>query len=156
MDGGWSRMVLYSDASRGIDSLHVSGGGDLGPTRPSGWFDGGKGVVVLPVAPPTATPREAVGGSGDGGLKANHSFGKPYANPAIRFSNPTNHSVVLGRRSTVGGLVIKKTTATVTRLFAEKVIPKLRHLFPEYSSDDRFWCKPLSQRTKPATLPERN
>jgi hypothetical protein len=40
-----------------------------------------------------------------------------------------------------------------TRLFAEKVMPKLQHLFPEYSSDDRFWCKPLAQRAKPASLP---
>jgi len=39
-----------------------------------------------------------------------------------------------------------------TKLFAEKVIPKLRHLFPEYSSDERFWCKPLPQRAKPAGL----
>jgi len=29
-----------------------------------------------------------------------------------------------------------------TKLFAEKVMPKLRHLHPEFSDDDRFWCKP--------------
>jgi hypothetical protein len=38
-------------------------------------------------------------------------------------------------------------------LFGEKVIPKLQHLFPEYSDDGRFWCKPLSQRAEPASLP---
>jgi alkanesulfonate monooxygenase SsuD/methylene tetrahydromethanopterin reductase-like flavin-dependent oxidoreductase (luciferase family) len=40
-----------------------------------------------------------------------------------------------------------------TRLFGEKVIPKLQHLFPEYSDDGRFWCKPLAQRAEPASLP---
>ncbi len=29
-----------------------------------------------------------------------------------------------------------------TKLFAEKVMPKLRSLFPEYADDDRFWCQP--------------
>ena len=37
-----------------------------------------------------------------------------------------------------------------TKLFAEQVIPKLRHLFPEYADDDRFWCKPLPRRVTPA------
>ena len=40
-----------------------------------------------------------------------------------------------------------------TRLFAEKVMPKLRHLFPEYADDQRFWCKPLAKRAKPGELP---
>jgi alkanesulfonate monooxygenase SsuD/methylene tetrahydromethanopterin reductase-like flavin-dependent oxidoreductase (luciferase family) len=40
-----------------------------------------------------------------------------------------------------------------TKLFAEKVIPKLRHIYPEYADDGRFWCKPLSQRVRPASLP---
>jgi alkanesulfonate monooxygenase SsuD/methylene tetrahydromethanopterin reductase-like flavin-dependent oxidoreductase (luciferase family) len=40
-----------------------------------------------------------------------------------------------------------------TRLFAEKVIPKLRHLFPEYADDGRFWCKPLAKRATPGALP---
>ncbi|HEX5228462.1 MAG TPA: LLM class flavin-dependent oxidoreductase [Bryobacteraceae bacterium] len=39
-----------------------------------------------------------------------------------------------------------------TRLFAEKVIPKLRHLFPEYANDGRFWCKPLTKRATPAAI----
>jgi len=40
-----------------------------------------------------------------------------------------------------------------TRLFAEKVMPKLRNVFPEYADDGRFWCKPLAKRAKPAGLP---
>jgi alkanesulfonate monooxygenase SsuD/methylene tetrahydromethanopterin reductase-like flavin-dependent oxidoreductase (luciferase family) len=40
-----------------------------------------------------------------------------------------------------------------TRLFGEKVIPKLQHLFPEYADDGRFWCKPLPKRAEPASLP---
>jgi alkanesulfonate monooxygenase SsuD/methylene tetrahydromethanopterin reductase-like flavin-dependent oxidoreductase (luciferase family) len=40
-----------------------------------------------------------------------------------------------------------------TKLFAEKVMPKLRHLHSEYASDDRFWCKPLKKRAKPGSLP---
>jgi alkanesulfonate monooxygenase SsuD/methylene tetrahydromethanopterin reductase-like flavin-dependent oxidoreductase (luciferase family) len=40
-----------------------------------------------------------------------------------------------------------------TKLFAEKVMPKLRHLHPDYAGDDRFWCKPLKKRAKPGSLP---
>ena len=40
-----------------------------------------------------------------------------------------------------------------TRLFAEQVIPKLRHLYPEYADDSRFWCHPLAKRVTPAALP---
>jgi hypothetical protein len=40
-----------------------------------------------------------------------------------------------------------------TRLFAEEVMPKLRSAFPEYADDQRFWCKPLAKRAKPAGLP---
>jgi alkanesulfonate monooxygenase SsuD/methylene tetrahydromethanopterin reductase-like flavin-dependent oxidoreductase (luciferase family) len=40
-----------------------------------------------------------------------------------------------------------------TRLFADKVMPKLRNLFPEYATDDRFWCKPLARRVSPGALP---
>jgi alkanesulfonate monooxygenase SsuD/methylene tetrahydromethanopterin reductase-like flavin-dependent oxidoreductase (luciferase family) len=32
-----------------------------------------------------------------------------------------------------------------TKLFAEKVMPKLRNVFPDYADDDRFWCKPIPQ-----------
>jgi alkanesulfonate monooxygenase SsuD/methylene tetrahydromethanopterin reductase-like flavin-dependent oxidoreductase (luciferase family) len=46
-----------------------------------------------------------------------------------------------------------------TKLFAEKVMPKLRHLFPDYADDDRFWSKPLATRALPGpvstpTMPE--
>jgi alkanesulfonate monooxygenase SsuD/methylene tetrahydromethanopterin reductase-like flavin-dependent oxidoreductase (luciferase family) len=47
----------------------------------------------------------------------------------------------------------KDTCMHSTKLFAEEVIPKLRHLFPEYSDDGRFWCKPLPRRVTPASLP---
>jgi alkanesulfonate monooxygenase SsuD/methylene tetrahydromethanopterin reductase-like flavin-dependent oxidoreductase (luciferase family) len=40
-----------------------------------------------------------------------------------------------------------------SRLFAEKVMPKLRGLHPELAGDDRFWCKPLKQRVAPGSLP---
>jgi alkanesulfonate monooxygenase SsuD/methylene tetrahydromethanopterin reductase-like flavin-dependent oxidoreductase (luciferase family) len=40
-----------------------------------------------------------------------------------------------------------------TRLFAEKVMPKLRNVFPEYADDGRFWCKPLAKRATPGALP---
>jgi hypothetical protein len=40
-----------------------------------------------------------------------------------------------------------------TKLFAEKVLPHLRNIFPEWADDDRFWCKPLSKLAKPGSLP---
>jgi alkanesulfonate monooxygenase SsuD/methylene tetrahydromethanopterin reductase-like flavin-dependent oxidoreductase (luciferase family) len=40
-----------------------------------------------------------------------------------------------------------------TKLFAEKVMPKLRHLHSEHAGDDRFWCKPLAKRVRPGSLP---
>ena len=40
-----------------------------------------------------------------------------------------------------------------TKLFAEKVMPKLRGMFPEFANDDRFWCKPLAKRVTPGNLP---
>jgi len=36
-----------------------------------------------------------------------------------------------------------------TKLFAEKVMPQLRDLWPEWKNDDRFWCKPLETRVRP-------
>ena len=34
-----------------------------------------------------------------------------------------------------------------TKLFAEKVIPHLRNLWPDYDNqDDRFWIHPMSKR----------
>ncbi|HEY4342801.1 MAG TPA: LLM class flavin-dependent oxidoreductase [Parvibaculum sp.] len=40
-----------------------------------------------------------------------------------------------------------------TKLFAEKVMPKLRNMFPEYADDGRFWCKPLAKQAVPGSLP---
>jgi alkanesulfonate monooxygenase SsuD/methylene tetrahydromethanopterin reductase-like flavin-dependent oxidoreductase (luciferase family) len=39
-----------------------------------------------------------------------------------------------------------------TKLFAEKVMPKLRGLYPEWKDDGRFWCHPIRQVT-PGSLP---
>ena len=36
-----------------------------------------------------------------------------------------------------------------TQLFAEKVMPRLRNMWPEYENDDRWWCKPLDTRLDP-------
>ena len=36
-----------------------------------------------------------------------------------------------------------------TKLFAEKVMPRLRDLWPEWKNDNRFWCKPLETRVRP-------
>jgi alkanesulfonate monooxygenase SsuD/methylene tetrahydromethanopterin reductase-like flavin-dependent oxidoreductase (luciferase family) len=40
-----------------------------------------------------------------------------------------------------------------TKLFAEKVMPKLRNMFPDYANDDRFWCHPIDKRVTPGSLP---
>jgi hypothetical protein len=40
-----------------------------------------------------------------------------------------------------------------SKLFAEKVMPKLRGALPECEGDDRFWCKPLSRLATPGSLP---
>ena len=39
-----------------------------------------------------------------------------------------------------------------TKLFAEKVMPKMRGMFPEYENDERFWCHPIKQ-VKAGNLP---
>ena len=41
-----------------------------------------------------------------------------------------------------------------TKLFAEKVMPKLRNMIPEYKDDSRFWCHPIGNRAKPGSLPD--
>jgi hypothetical protein len=40
-----------------------------------------------------------------------------------------------------------------SKLFAEKVMPHLRNMFPDYADDDRFWCKPLEKRVTSGALP---
>ncbi|MBK6962313.1 MAG: hypothetical protein IPH23_14795 [Gammaproteobacteria bacterium] len=43
-----------------------------------------------------------------------------------------------------------------TRLFAEKVMPKLRNMWPEYADDTRFWCQPLAKRATPGPVSDYN
>ncbi len=40
-------------------------------------------------------------------------------------------------------------TRRSTQLFAEKVMPQLRDVWPEYADDDRFWIKPYAGRVRP-------
>jgi alkanesulfonate monooxygenase SsuD/methylene tetrahydromethanopterin reductase-like flavin-dependent oxidoreductase (luciferase family) len=43
-----------------------------------------------------------------------------------------------------------------TRLFAEKVMPGLRDVWPEWKSDDRWWPRPMDDRRRPEeVLPAR-
>ncbi len=41
-----------------------------------------------------------------------------------------------------------------TKLFAEKVMPKLRNMFPDYADDNRFWTTPLDKRVSAGRLPK--
>jgi alkanesulfonate monooxygenase SsuD/methylene tetrahydromethanopterin reductase-like flavin-dependent oxidoreductase (luciferase family) len=36
-----------------------------------------------------------------------------------------------------------------TKLFAEKVMPHLRNMWPEWKDDNRWWCKPMDERLEP-------
>lgn len=38
-----------------------------------------------------------------------------------------------------------------TKLFAEKVMPHLRNMWPEWKDDNRWWCKPMEDRLQPET-----
>lgn len=40
-----------------------------------------------------------------------------------------------------------------TKLFAEKVMPKLRNMFPDWDDDNRFWTSPLDKRVAAGRLP---
>jgi len=42
-----------------------------------------------------------------------------------------------------------------TKLFAEKVMPHLRNMWPDYADDNRFWCDPIEQRVQPEEIPGR-
>ena len=53
----------------------------------------------------------------------------------------------------VGDMPVDKCMYS-TKLFAEKVMPHLRHLFPEHANDDRFWAKPLARQARPQPLPD--
>jgi len=41
-----------------------------------------------------------------------------------------------------------------TKLFAEKVMPKLRNMFPDWEHDNRFWTQPLKDRVTAGALPK--
>ncbi|THD54423.1 LLM class flavin-dependent oxidoreductase [Phenylobacterium sp.] len=41
-----------------------------------------------------------------------------------------------------------------TKLFAEKVMPKLRGMFPDWDDDNRFWTAPLDKRVTAGRLPK--
>ena len=41
-----------------------------------------------------------------------------------------------------------------TKLFAERVIPELRNMWPEWKDDNRWWCKPMEERLQPETTVE--
>jgi alkanesulfonate monooxygenase SsuD/methylene tetrahydromethanopterin reductase-like flavin-dependent oxidoreductase (luciferase family) len=41
-----------------------------------------------------------------------------------------------------------------TKLFAEKVMPKLRNMFPDWADDNRFWTQPLDSRVTSGRLPK--
>jgi alkanesulfonate monooxygenase SsuD/methylene tetrahydromethanopterin reductase-like flavin-dependent oxidoreductase (luciferase family) len=45
-----------------------------------------------------------------------------------------------------------EVTRHSTRLFAERVMPQLRGVFPEWQDDDRFWIHPLESRRDPSPL----
>jgi alkanesulfonate monooxygenase SsuD/methylene tetrahydromethanopterin reductase-like flavin-dependent oxidoreductase (luciferase family) len=47
----------------------------------------------------------------------------------------------------------KEKSMHSTRLFAEKVMPKLRNIFPEHDTDNRFWCRPMANRVSAGALP---
>jgi alkanesulfonate monooxygenase SsuD/methylene tetrahydromethanopterin reductase-like flavin-dependent oxidoreductase (luciferase family) len=40
-----------------------------------------------------------------------------------------------------------------TKLFAEKVMPKLRDVWPEWKHDNRWWIQPMDDRLRPGPLP---
>ncbi len=54
----------------------------------------------------------------------------------------------------IGDMPMDKTKHS-TRLFAEKVIPKLRDMWPDYTDDTRFWPSPLTKRATPGPISER-
>jgi hypothetical protein len=45
----------------------------------------------------------------------------------------------------VGNMSDDKTRHS-TKLFAEQVMPKLRHLWPEWKDDHRWWIRPMANR----------
>ncbi len=54
----------------------------------------------------------------------------------------------------IGDMPMDKTKHS-TKLFAEKVMPKLRDMWPDYADDTRFWPSPLTKRATPGPISER-
>lgn len=54
----------------------------------------------------------------------------------------------------IGDMPMDKTRHS-TKLFAEKVMPKLRDMWPDYADDTRFWPSPLTKRATPGPISER-
>ena len=48
----------------------------------------------------------------------------------------------------VGNMPDEKTRHS-SKLFAERVMPKLRGLWPEWKDDSRWWIKPMPNRLRP-------
>ncbi len=42
-----------------------------------------------------------------------------------------------------------EVTRHSTKLFAERVMPQLRDIWPEWKDDDRNWIKPMEDRVRP-------
>ena len=66
----------------------------------------------------------------------------------------TEHMIKSLRLGTVFGLfhmgnMPDEKTRYSTKLFADKVMPHLKELWPEYKDDDRFWCRPYEGRVRP-------
>ena len=47
------------------------------------------------------------------------------------------------------GLFPRDTILRTLELFAEKVMPQLRDLWPDWKDDDRWWIKPYDDRVRP-------
>ncbi len=45
-------------------------------------------------------------------------------------------------------------TRNSTKLFADKVMPHLKEIWPDYAGDERWWCKPYEARVRPGPLVE--
>ena len=64
------------------------------------------------------------------------------------------HMIKTLRLGTVFGLfhmgnMPDEKTRYSTKLFADKVMPHLKELWPEHKDDDRFWCRPYEGRVRP-------
>jgi alkanesulfonate monooxygenase SsuD/methylene tetrahydromethanopterin reductase-like flavin-dependent oxidoreductase (luciferase family) len=49
------------------------------------------------------------------------------------------------------GSTPNELTRHSSRLFSERVMPKLRNMWPEWKDDTRWWIKPMAERVRPET-----